>query len=750
MDQAQYRTACISTAAYLCRHGIRIFPVGFRSKAPEQTVKHWNEDATNDINQFARMVPSGLFNIGMVFGPSSGVMDIEPDSPAAYMAIEALMKENGVQTLAYRSRRGIHRIFRWDDRLSHLGNNPKTPDKLECRLGSVDKSFYSVCPPSVHQDTGEHYEWLPGCAPWEISPAELPQNVVDHFLANIKKSSPGERTHDLIADDDGYMPGEGGRHDYLLSFSKSMYCDWMLPRDLAEEITRLVSQRTGSYYEPGRGEVELKNLFKGLQRPADPVKEMQTTISMSQVNDLSDIIFEKYREENKDPLADIPSHIFHPTIQQASLHARDAQMPRNLWLMSIVSAAAAALGTACLSRVSPNHPVTGNQIYSFGVGGSGTGKSKTLAAINAPFANSDFVMTDATPEALISSLARIPRGVMLEFSEGRDFSKMLGRYNTQPGQTDNSLYHRAWSGDRTRVQRQKGACWIERPHLVVSAAIQKNNLNMLPQNDLVDGLGQRILVYPVGKTPKKSTPTALAEHAKFMELWYEVVGRLQEVKATLGSVPLTEMMAGRNTVTKPLVNTLDDDARKLWEEYAAYKRSDQVEAQWPDNEHPFRSDLVRHAEQALRLANVLWMLDCSIDRDFWYEWNVAQQDYGFIPKAVMQRAIDLQEWLWAHKQRFLEPISEAAFAAVCGGHLLEKAESVPKKLSKYVTDRKRRVERAAGDTWTLRDYYNTLGIRKNDGRLELDLFIREGHVASVGIPDGKNAERFKFLDLVGE
>jgi len=30
------------------------------------------------------------------------------------------------------------------------------------------------------------------------------------------------------------------------------------------------------------------------------------------------------------------------------------------------------------------------------------------------------------------------------------------------------------------------------------------------------------------------------------------------------------------------------------------------------------------------------------------------------------------------------------------------------------------------------------------------LFIREGHVASVGIPDGKNAERFKFLDLVGE
>jgi hypothetical protein len=116
----------------------------------------------------------------------------------------------------------------------------------------------------------------------------------------------------------------------------------------------------------------------------------------------------------------------------------------------------------------------------------------------------------------------------------------------------------------------------------------------------------------------------------------------------------------------------------------------------------------------------------------------------------MQRAIDLQEFLWTHKQRYLESLVEAAFAAVSGGHLLDKSESVPKKLSKFVAERKRRVERSAGETWTLRDYYNTLGIRKNDGQLELDLFIREGHVASVGVLEGKNAERFKFLEMIGE
>lgn len=749
MDPERFRLDCISTAAYLCQHGIRVTHATFRTKSPKH--KAWNETATNNIQQFVQGLPAGLFNMGMVFGPTSGVLDIEPDSPEAYIDIEALMKANGVKTLSYRSRRGLHRIFKWDDRLSHLGTaNPKTVNKLECRLGSATSSFFSVCPPSVHPDTGEHYEWVPGCAPWEIAPAELPQNVVDHFLANVSKAGSNDRTHDLIADDDGYMPGEGGRHDYLLSFSKSMYCDWMLPKDLAEDVTRMVSQRTGSYDEPGRGEVELKNLFKGLQRPSDPVKEMQASISMSTVNDLSEVIFEKYREEHKDPLADIPDHIFHPVIQKASLSARGSQMPRNLWLMSIMTAAASALGTACMSRVSPNHPVTGNQIYSFGVGGSGSGKSKTLAAVNAPFAGSEYVMTDATPEALISSLARIPRGVMLEFSEGRDFAKMLGRYNSVQGQTDNSLYHRAWSGDRTRVQRQKGACWVERPHLVVSAAIQRNNLNLLPQNDLVDGLGQRIVVYPVGKIPKKANNDALAEHAAFMELWCEVLNRLQEVKSNLGMVPMEDMLAGRNIVTKPLINTLDAEAKALWDEYAAYKRSDQLEARWPDDEHPFRSDLVRHAEQALRFANVIWMLDCAIDREFWYHWGIAQQDYGFIPKGVMQRAIDLQEFLWTHKQRYLEPLVEAAFAAVSGGHLLDKSESVPKKLSKFVAERKRRVERSAGETWTLRDYYNTLGIRKNDGQLELDLFIREGHVASVGVLEGKNAERFKFLEMIGE
>jgi hypothetical protein len=256
-----------------------------------------------------------------------------------------------------------------------------------------------------------------------------------------------------------------------------------------------------------------------------------------------------------------------------------------------------------------------------------------------------------------------------------------------------------------------------------------------------------MIVYPIGSVPKKATREALAKHAEFLHFWHEMLGRLMEVKVTVGSVPLTAMMSGTGTVTKPLVNTLTEEARLVWEEYAAHKRSDQVEGQWEDPEHPFRSDLVRHAEIALRLANVLFMLDHAVNKQTWYEWNVASQDFGSIPASVMERAIVLMEWLWKHKQVYFEGLVEAAFAAVAGGHL-QKAETIPSKVTKYVEERRRRVERhVKEDSFTLRDYYRLLSIKKAEAQAELDLFLREGHVVDLGVPEGGKAVRYKFLEV---
>ena len=310
-------------------------------------------------------------------------------------------------------------------------------------------------------------------------------------------------------------------------------------------------------------------------------------------------------------------------------------------------------------------------------------------------------MTDATAEALTSAMVKHPRGVMLELTEGKEFAPMLNRYGT--GSTVNSgnaLFHKTWTGDRIKVIRQKESNSVENPFLVICAAIQKLNLSQLPQNDYVDGLVQRMVPYPIGSIPKTTNRDSLKEHAKFIREWHDMVARLRSVKAVIGSGAPQVMLESRGG-GMPQVLTLTPEAQQVWEDYAAYKRSEKFEKLWPDQDHPWRSDLVRHAEYALRFAGILFQLDQVCNRETWELWKAAEQDFAVIPEDVMRRAIDLMEWLWAHKQIYLDALVEAAFAAASGDSGLKKTESVVTKVEKFADDRRRRIERAHGELWTL-------------------------------------------------
>lgn len=752
MTPDQYRQSTVLNAQWLCYRRIKVFATRYATKGSD--FSKWKETATNDFPTFIeRLPPQQLFNLAMVFGPDSGVMDIEPDSEEASALIEGLMAENGVQTIAYRSRRGVHRLFRWEPRFAHWHNaNPKV-GKLDIRYGTQTKAVYSICPPSIHPDTNLPYEWLPGCAPWDVDLADCPENVVQYCLANVGRNVEGKHGQVLELDqyDDGFMPSEGNRHAYLLAFSKLLHNDLLIPVDHAKELTRYMSHAIGSYDEPGRGETEINNCFKNLRRPVDYIKEMSTSIAMASVREaVTDTIdVSKYAPPKDEPVEmEIPSHIFHPKIQAASIHAKAAQYPRNLWLMTTLTASAAAMGSALLIRSSVDSPVTGTQIFHFGVGGSGSGKSKCLRAILAPFADSDAVITDATPEALTSHLVKHPRGIMLELSEGKEFAKMLNRYGG-PGNgqgSDNALFHKAWSGDRIRVQRQTKSYNIEFPHLVVSAAIQKLNLNQIPQNDLVDGLSQRMLLSPIGSIPKEVCPESQRKHSEFIREWFDIIGRLRSVKAVLGTQAQV-VVEGGGVHVRPMIATLCQEAQKLFDDYARFKRSEQVEKQWPDPDHPFRSDLVRHAEYALRIAGLLYALDLACERDDWYSWDVANWDYAWIPESVMRRAIDLMEFLWMHKQIYLDALVEQAFAAASGITGLGMSESVSTKLEGFAADRKRRIERMFGDTWTIRDYYTVLKLKKMEAQKEIDIFLRERKIVQHDLKEGQKTFRYSFADV---
>ncbi len=742
--EMNYRNAAVNNASWLCRHGIRVFPIQYSSKNP-LAGKAWQDYATSNISEFVSLCPPGLFNLAMVFGPESGICDVEPDSDAAAETLYAFMRESGVRTVAYKSRRGIHHLFKWEPRLAVFSKANIKVKELECRLG-VERNGklvgqYSVCPPSLHPDTGEHYTWLDGCAPWEITPAPMPENLIRYFEENYRNRQ--GREIDVLSTGDGFLPGHGHRHDYLLAFSKSLYCDWLLPIEDCMELTRHVSQKSGSYYEEGRGETELVNLFKGLSRPVDPAKEMEAVVRMQDVTDVVETVRTMQQETKAGLLPEIPEHIFPPLIEEASQDGKLAQYPRNFMLMATAVVASYAAGQAVKVRASKNHDSTGLQTFAFGVGGSGSGKSKVMKAMLGPVSHTDAVTTEGSPEGLVSLMSRFKRGILTQFTEGKEFFKMLGKYGT-PGQgSDNSLFHKVWSGDKIKRTLQKGTFGVEDPFMSVFAGIQAINLAQMPANDCLDGLMQRMLVFPLGHTPTKEDQEALARFKIFLEEWYRIVGRMETIKPAIGSTQVMMMASDMGVGLRPLQLTLDDQAFAVWQDYAAGKRSPMTMAAYPED-HPYRADLVRHAEIVLRLAGCLFILYCACDRVFWETVNVGARDEGFIPVDILKKAIDLMEWLWQQKQVLTEHIIESAFASVQSAGL-HKAESLVTRMKTHLGDRRRRIERQIGEEWTLREYYSVFKLKKMDAQMEIDMFLREGHVIVLEMKENQKTLRYKFL-----
>jgi hypothetical protein len=402
--------------------------------------------------------------------------------------------------------------------------------------------------------------------------------------------------------------------------------------------------------------------------------------------------------------------------------------------MTVLAAAAASLGAAVRVRASEHHPVMGLQLYCFGVGDSGSGKSKTLNSLLSPFSHSETVLTDATSEALQSSLARHPRGVLLELSEGRDFNRMLGRYNQAPGSSsDNSLFHKCWSGDRIRVARQKGSFTIDHPHVVVAAAIQKLNLNQIPAGDVVDGLMQRVL--------KKPNNESLRQLREFEQVWPNAVTRLTGVKPFYGTT--TAALSNSPSDNGPLVLTLDEEAYRSWSEYAAWKRSDDVEKEWPE-EHPFRSDVLRHAEYVVRLAACLMMLDLVGDGLVFDNLKINSCNHGWIGVQYVRSAIKLMEWVWWHKQRLMDGMVEVCFAKASSPEM-SGTRTIAESVTDQVQRRKLRVERRCGVEWSLRDYYRVLGLKRLQGEAEVADLLKTGRVRTIR-PGTDRVQKYSFVE----
>jgi len=178
--------------------------------------KNWQYRATDDEDEIARwsedIEEHTRCNYGVRLGASSGIIDVEFDSPEA----ELVLKQYGldkIDTPAYSSGRGVHRIFQYEDWM------PKSAvvkvNGLEVRIGGGEAAGQSVIPPSWHK-TGTQYAWLPGRSPEDVNPARLPDEFRDAVLKSSRKHGSGliaQARETLLA---GKKVPEGGRHPFLI------------------------------------------------------------------------------------------------------------------------------------------------------------------------------------------------------------------------------------------------------------------------------------------------------------------------------------------------------------------------------------------------------------------------------------------------------------------------------------------------------------------------------------------------------
>lgn len=129
----------------------------------------WQHRGTSDPAEVAAWLASGS-NVGLLLGPPSGVVDVEFDTAEGLEQLSAFGVLD-VPTPTWRSARGEHRLFRYEDWM------PPTAviaaDSLEIRIGG--RAAQSVLPPSRHP-TGITYEWI--VSPADVAVAPFPAQLL--------------------------------------------------------------------------------------------------------------------------------------------------------------------------------------------------------------------------------------------------------------------------------------------------------------------------------------------------------------------------------------------------------------------------------------------------------------------------------------------------------------------------------------------------------------------------------------------
>jgi hypothetical protein len=119
----------------------------------------------------------GDLNVGCLWGPRSGIIDIEQDGPNDEQAFNELFEGEELKTPTFQSLRGLHRLFAWNPKLDEIEKATVHFKGLEIKIGAKGKGSHSLLPPS--KSSSFTRQWLVSLD--DCDPAPLPTVVIQQI-----------------------------------------------------------------------------------------------------------------------------------------------------------------------------------------------------------------------------------------------------------------------------------------------------------------------------------------------------------------------------------------------------------------------------------------------------------------------------------------------------------------------------------------------------------------------------------------
>jgi hypothetical protein len=226
-----------------------------RSAGKHPVSADWGKNYAKNEDDLLAWDDGVPFNIGVILGPSSGVIDCEDDTPEGKAFRETLGLDK-IDTPSWTSGRSTHQMFQWDEKFSTISK--AEPGGLECRVGGGGAQIQSVMPPSWHW-SGVRYAWKPGQALDDIDPAPVPRDLAVQIVnyQDGRRSAGGGKEANTPLIFAPVHDGEGRHRRFLMwSWSKIVSDRFPLAPERRAILTQELLDANEKYLVPPKSKPE--------------------------------------------------------------------------------------------------------------------------------------------------------------------------------------------------------------------------------------------------------------------------------------------------------------------------------------------------------------------------------------------------------------------------------------------------------------------------------------------------------------